>query len=190
MNDTMAATPPSYPDTGPPIEWLPPDWPPPGPDQHDGGAIWPPVPPAKEPPPPASPPKGRGRRALAAIVAAAVVGLGVGYGVGSRANDQTTTQPTASAPATSSPTTTPSRVPAASPPTSTATVPNGAVSDPAVIAAKVEPGVVSIRTEAYQAGPFFPSSGAGTGSSNSFCNVGGSTATGPSCASMPSMVPS
>ena len=146
MNDTMT-TPTSYPDNGPPIEWLTPDWPPPGPDQHDGGAIWPPVPPAKEPPVPASPPnRRRGRRAIAAIVASLLVGLGVGYGVGSRANDQTKTQTAASAPATSSPTTTPSRVPAASPPTSTATVPNGVVSDPAVIAAKVEPGVVDIDT--------------------------------------------
>ncbi|MCU1461262.1 MAG: trypsin-like serine protease with C-terminal domain [Acidimicrobiales bacterium] len=44
--------------------------------------------------------------------------------------------------------------------------PGGRISNPTDIhgvLAKVEPGVVSIKTEAYQAGPFFPSSGAGTG---------------------------
>jgi S1-C subfamily serine protease len=42
----------------------------------------------------------------------------------------------------------------------------GRISNPTDIhgvLAKVEPGVVSIKTEAFQAGPFFPSSGAGTG---------------------------
>jgi S1-C subfamily serine protease len=149
MNDTMT-TPTSSSETGPPIEWLPPDWPPPGSDQHDGGATWPPVPPAGEPPAPASPPRpSRARRAVAAIVAAALVGLGVGYGVGSRANQQstaqTTTQPTVSAPAAS----TPATVPAAGPSSTTATLPsgsNGVSSDPSVIAAKVEPGVVDIET--------------------------------------------
>src|SRR5439155_868199 len=31
------------------------------------------------------------------------------------------------------------------------------------VLAKVEPGVVTIKTEEFQAGPFFPASGAGTG---------------------------
>jgi S1-C subfamily serine protease len=157
MNDTMAS-PSSYSESGPPIEWLPPDWPPPASDENDGGAVWPPVPPAGEPPLPALPPsRKRFPRALAAILAAILVGLGVGYGVG-RANNQSsiqsttqsTPQPTASAPATTLPASTPTTVPAGTPSTSATTVPggvNGASSDPAVIAAKVAPGVVDINTE-------------------------------------------
>ena len=84
MNHTMAS-PSTYPDgaAGPPIEWLPHDWPPPTSDQVHGGAVWPPGPPSVEPPTPASPPRRRRvPRALAAMVTAIVVGVGVGYGVG------------------------------------------------------------------------------------------------------------
>jgi putative serine protease PepD len=46
------------------------------------------------------------------------------------------------------------------------TSPGGRISNPTdihAVLAKVEPGVVSIRTEAFQSGPYYPQRGAGTG---------------------------
>lgn len=157
MNDTMAPTTIPEPAAGPPIEWLVPDWAPPAPPQHDGGAQWPPLPPAGEPPTPASRPRpNRGLRAFAALFAAVVLGVGVGYGVGSRATEHSATQSsgtqssatqsTASTAPASSPSSTPSASIPATTPTTAGAAPGSVSSDPAVIAAKVAPGVVDIDT--------------------------------------------
>src|SRR5438270_3217692 len=104
-------------------------------------------PPPPAPPAPAAP--ARPRSWLAAIVAAAVLG-GAGAGAGVSAlmhNDSTTTVVSPSGSASSSR--------------------NSSVivkpTDVQGILAKVAPSVAYVRTQAFQSGRFFPSSGAGTG---------------------------
>ncbi len=100
------------------------------------------LPPPPPPAPPSSPPSApASRRWVVAAVLIALVSGGAAGAIAGRAsskNVKTTIDPAA----------------------------GGRISNPTDIhgvLAKVEPGVVSIKTEAFQAGPFFPSSGAGTG---------------------------
>jgi S1-C subfamily serine protease len=109
------------------------------PGYGDGG------PPPSPPPFPAAP--ARPRSWLAAIVAASVLaGAGAGAGVSALMHDNSTTTVVS--------------------PSGTASRNSSAIAKPADvqgILAKVGPAVAYVRTQAFQSGRFFPSSGAGTG---------------------------
>ncbi|MGH9165708.1 MAG: S1C family serine protease [Acidimicrobiales bacterium] len=126
-----------------------------GPPTAEVGSVTVPVPPvsppAPSPPPPAAAPVARGSRWLGVAVVAALVGAAVGGGVATVVADD---DPPA---------------PAATPAFGTNTSRIVHPQDIQSILAKVQPGVVSIRTEAFQEGQSLfdiaptPVSGAGTG---------------------------
>jgi S1-C subfamily serine protease len=118
-----------------------PPWPPPAPPRPSGTT-------EGAPPPPARPPRPRARARAALLVAAALIGGAISGGAVSLTRSET------------------------GPSSTVSTAQTGSGRNSSVIAkpediqgilAKVEPGVVSIRTQAARAGRFFPASGAGTG---------------------------